>query len=59
MVLERLAVQTYPASKFNVVLSDDGSSDGLLDLVESIRNEMPYEIEILKNQHQGAAETHN
>lgn len=59
IVLERLALQSYPAEKFKVVLSDDGSSDGLPELVESICHTMPYEIVLLKNQHQGAAETHN
>lgn len=59
MVLERLSKQTYPPSDFKVVLSDDGSSDGLLEMVESVRDKMPFEIRVLSNQHQGAAETHN
>ncbi len=58
-VLDRLAQQTYPTSKFKVILSDDGSSDGLLEMVESIRHKMTYKIVILKNKHQGAAEAHN
>ena len=59
MVLERLAQQTYPASAFKVVLSDDGSSDGLPDMIESIRHELPFEINLLQNKHQGPAGTHN
>jgi glycosyltransferase involved in cell wall biosynthesis len=59
MVLQRLAQQSYPASLFKVVISDDGSSDGLLDMVESMRDDLPYAITVLKHNHQGAAAAHN
>jgi glycosyltransferase involved in cell wall biosynthesis len=58
-VLDRLAVQTYPSSKFEVVLSDDGSTDGLPEAVESMRRTLPYSVRLLRNEHRGPANAHN
>lgn len=59
LVLERLAQQTFPPADFCVVISDDGSQDGLLDMVEAMRGELPYALKIVRNEHRGAAENHN
>jgi GT2 family glycosyltransferase len=58
-VLEELALQTYPPSEFEVVVSDDGSSDGLPEAVESMRGSLPYALRVLRNEHRGPANAHN
>ena len=59
MVLERLARQTYPHNQFEVVISDDGSTDGTGALVEVMKNSMPYDIRFFAHQHCGCGGTHN
>jgi glycosyltransferase involved in cell wall biosynthesis len=59
MVLERLARQTYPHSQFEVVISDDGSTDGTDAVVEQMRSSMPYVIRFFAHQHCGCGGTHN
>jgi glycosyltransferase involved in cell wall biosynthesis len=58
-VLERLAVQTHPSSRFEVVLSDDGSTDGLQDMVRQMEPTLPYALRLLQNAHQGPGHAHN
>ena len=57
--LERLAAQTYPAERMEVVISDDGSSDGLTDMVETMQSALPYKLKILRHAHKGPANAHN
>jgi len=59
MVMERLARQTYPHNQFEVVISDDGSTDGTGALVEVMKNSMPYDIRFFANKHCGCGGTHN
>lgn len=58
-VLERLAAQTFPADQFEVVLSDDGSTDGLPEMVETMSAGLSYRLRMLKHEHQGPAHAHN
>lgn len=58
-VLERLALQDYPLDRFEVVLSDDGSTDGLLEMVEARVKDLPYKISLLRHQHSGPGHAHN
>jgi glycosyltransferase involved in cell wall biosynthesis len=59
MVLERLARQTYPAERFEVVLSDDGSADGLPELVDALTPGLPFAVRVLRSEHRGPGHAHN
>lgn len=59
MVLQRLTVQTFPASEFEVVISDDGSTDGLVEMVRELIPELPYEVRIVENNRSGIGHNHN
>lgn len=58
-LLECLATQTYPGSRFEVVLSDDGSTDGLQEMVREMAPTLPYRLRLLQNKHQGPGHAHN
>ncbi len=58
-LLAHLGRQTYPADLIDVVLSDDGSSDGLCEMVEAMIDELPFRLKILKHPHKGPANAHN
>lgn len=59
MVLDRLCDQTYPTSDFEVVVSDDGSTDGLVESVRQWAVGYPYEVRILEHQRVGVGCVHN
>jgi GT2 family glycosyltransferase len=58
-VLARLARQTLSPDQFEVVISDDGSSDGTAAMVESAQKSLPYEVRWITHQHRGCGATHN
>jgi glycosyltransferase involved in cell wall biosynthesis len=58
-VLERLARQTHPSNRFEVILSDDGSTDDLLEMVEAMIPDLPYRTTLLRHSHKGPGHAHN
>lgn len=58
-LLQRLCLQTHPCERFEVVLSDDGSNDGLLEMVEGMIPGLPYRTRLLRHVHQGPGHGHN
>jgi glycosyltransferase involved in cell wall biosynthesis len=59
LVLDRLAKQTCPFEEFEVVISDDGSTDGTSEMINAVKDSMPYTIRYLANEHRGCGYTHN
>jgi len=59
LVLDRLGEQNYPASRFEVVVSDDGSANTTLQCIREYAARAPYSIVLLENAHTGCGETHN
>jgi len=58
-VLTRLAEQTFPPHRFEVVISDDGSLDETVEMVEALKLSLPYATRIVSHDHKGCGPTHN
>lgn len=57
--LSALARQEADGVRFEVVLSDDGSTDGLQAAVADLAGGLPYELRLVQNQHRGPGHAHN
>jgi GT2 family glycosyltransferase len=56
-LLRALAKQTYPADRLEVLVIDDGSTDGTPDHLRSLT--MPYALRLIEQAHQGPAQARN
>lgn len=57
--LGALARQEADGVRFEVVLSDDGSTDGLQAAVADLAGGLPYELRLVQNKHRGPGHAHN
>lgn len=59
MMLNHIAEQSISMEEFEMVLVDDGSSDGTSDFVRKIQNSLPFKLRFYEQEHKGPGAAHN
>lgn len=59
LVLDGLTKQTHPLDQFEVVISDDASSDGTFEKAHAYAARAPFAMTLIRNHHAGPGATHN
>jgi glycosyltransferase involved in cell wall biosynthesis len=57
--LTALATQSLSPATFEVILVDDGSTDGTIALMERMREELPFAVQVLSQDHRGPGAARN